>query len=164
MRVSSGLSRDPEPADRRCVDLPMPFISHRRVGLLGIFAVLAAIIAAVAVATNSDAASKSSTVTLSEFKVTPSPKSASHGKITFTVKNSGDMTHELAVVKTTTSASKLPVSGNRASEKGKVGEAEDIAAGKSKKLTLNLKKGHYVLICNIPGHYKAGMRADFTVK
>jgi uncharacterized cupredoxin-like copper-binding protein len=30
-------------------------------------------------------------------------------------------------------------------------------------LTLNLKKGRYVLICNIPGHYKSGMHADFTV-
>jgi len=142
----------------------MSSISHRRVGLLGILAALAAIIAAVAVATNSDAATKSTTVTLSEFKVSPSPKSVSHGKVTFTVKNKGDMEHELAVIKTTKSASKLPVSGNRASEKGSVGEVEDIASGKSKKLTLNLKKGHYVLICNIPGHYKAGMYADFTVR
>ena len=142
----------------------MSSISHRRVGLLGMLAVLAAIIAAVAVATNSDAASKSSTVTLSEFKVSPSPKSVSHGKVTFNVKNKGDMEHELVVIKTSKSASKLPVSGNRASDKGSVGEVEDIAGGKSKKLTLNLKAGHYVLICNIPGHYKGGMRSDFTVK
>jgi uncharacterized cupredoxin-like copper-binding protein len=142
----------------------MPFISHRRVGLLGIVAVLAAFVAAIVVATNSDAASKSSTVTLSEFKVSPSPKSVSHGKVTFTVKNKGHMEHELVVMKTTKSASKLPVSGSRASDKGSVGEVEDIGAGKSKKLTLNLKKGHYVLICNIPGHYKGGMRSDFTVK
>jgi uncharacterized cupredoxin-like copper-binding protein len=139
-------------------------ISHRRVGLLGLIAVLAAVIVAVALASTSNAASKSSKVTLSEFKISPSPKSVSAGKITFTVKNAGDMTHEMAVIKTTTAASKLPVSGKSASEKGKVGEAEDIGAGKSKKLTLNLKKGHYVLICNIPGHYKGGMRADFTVK
>jgi uncharacterized cupredoxin-like copper-binding protein len=60
-------------------------------------------------------------------------------------------------------ASKLPVSGKAASENSAVGEVEDVAAGTSKKLTLNLKKGHYVLICNIPGHYKSGMHADFTV-
>src|SRR5215217_3676337 len=121
-------------------------ISLRRVGLLGSFAVLAAIIAAVAVATSSDAASRSSTVTLSEFKVSPSPKSVSAGKVTFNVKNRGDMEHELMIIKTSKSASKLPVSNNRASEKGEVGEIEDVAAGKSKKGSFKLKKGHYVLI------------------
>jgi uncharacterized cupredoxin-like copper-binding protein len=138
--------------------------SHRRVGLLGLLAVLAAVIAAVAVATTSSAASKSAKVTVSDFKVAVSPKSAAHGKVTLTVKNAGDMEHELIVIKTSTAAGKLPVKGKSASEKGSVGEVEDIAGGKSKKLTLNLKKGHYVLICNLPGHYKAGMHADFTVK
>ena len=56
------------------------------------------------------------------------------------------------------------MSGGRASEKGAVGGVEDIAGGRSKKLSLNLSKGHYVLICNLPGHYAAGMRADLTVK
>src|SRR4051794_40859587 len=142
----------------------MSFTSHRRMGLLGLLAALAAVIAAVVLATNSNAASKSTTVTLSDFKVAPSPKSVSHGKVTFTVKNKGDMEHELVVIKTSKSASKLPVSGSRASDKGAVGEVEDLASGKSKKLTLNLKPGRYVLICNMPGHYKAGMRSDFTVK
>jgi uncharacterized cupredoxin-like copper-binding protein len=142
----------------------MPSISHRRVFLLGALAVLAAAIVAVALASTSSAASKSSTVTLSEFKVSPSPKTVSHGKVTFNVKNKGDMEHELVVIKTSKSASKLSMSGNRASEKGAVGEIEDVAGGKSKKGSFNLKAGHYVLICNIPGHYKAGMRSDFTVK
>jgi uncharacterized cupredoxin-like copper-binding protein len=139
-------------------------ISHRRVGLLGFLAVLAALVAAVTVASTSDAASKSTTVTLSEFKVSPSPKSVSAGKVTFTARNKGDMEHELVIIKTSTSASKLKVSNNRVSEKGAVGEIEDIAGGRSKKHTFNLKKGHYVLLCNIPGHYKGGMRADLTVK
>ena len=116
------------------------------------------------VATTSDAASKSTKVTLSDFKVSASPKSVSAGKVSFTAKNAGKMEHELVIIKTSTSASKLKVSSNRVSEKGAVGEIEDIAAGKSKTHTFNLKKGHYVLLCNIPGHYKGGMRADFTVK
>jgi uncharacterized cupredoxin-like copper-binding protein len=142
----------------------MPSISHRRVLVLGALAVLAAAIVAVMLASTSNAASKSTTVTLTEFKVAPSPKTVSGGKVTFTVKDKGDMEHELVVIKTSKSASKLPVSGKQASEKGAVGEVEDIAGGKSKKLTLNLKAGHYVLICNLPGHYKGGMRSDFTVK
>jgi uncharacterized cupredoxin-like copper-binding protein len=139
-------------------------ISHRRVGLLVLLALLAAVVAAVTVATTSDAASKSTKVTLSDFKVSASPKSVSAGKVSFTAKNAGDMEHELVIIKTSTSASKLKVSNNRVSEKGAVGEIEDIAGGKSKKHTFNLKKGHYVLLCNIPGHYKGGMHADFTVK
>jgi uncharacterized cupredoxin-like copper-binding protein len=135
------------------------------VGLLGLIALFAAILVAVAIASTSDAASKSSKVTLSEFKISASPKSVSAGKVTFTVKNKGDIAHEMVVIKTSTAASKLKVAGNnRVSEKGSVGESGDLAGGKSKKLTLNLKKGHYVLICNIPGHYKGGMHADFTVK
>jgi uncharacterized cupredoxin-like copper-binding protein len=164
MRDRGGISPAPEPADRGCVDPPMSSFAHRRVGLLGLFAVLAAAFAVLLIATNSDAASKSTTVTLSEFKVKPSPASVSAGKVSFTAKNSGDMEHELVIIKTNTKASKLKVSGNRVSEKGSVGEIEDIAGGKSKKHTFNLKKGHYVLLCNIPGHYSAGMRADFTVK
>ena len=110
------------------------------------------------------AAASKPKATLSEFKIAVSSKSAGHGKVTFTVKNAGRFKHEMVVIKTSTKASKLKVSGNEASEKGAVGEVEDVAAGKSKKLTLTLAKGHYALICNIPGHYKNGMRTDFTVR
>jgi uncharacterized cupredoxin-like copper-binding protein len=103
-------------------------------------------------------------VKLSEFKVTPAKKSVSHGKVTFVVKNAGDMTHELVVVKTSPKAAKLPVSGGRASETGSVGEIGNLPAGATKRLTLNLKKGHYALICNFAGHYKGGMYADLTVR
>jgi uncharacterized cupredoxin-like copper-binding protein len=30
-------------------------------------------------------------------------------------------------------------------------------------LVLNLRKGHYAVICNDPGHYMAGMHRDLTV-
>jgi uncharacterized cupredoxin-like copper-binding protein len=36
--------------------------------------------------------------------------------------------------------------------------------GAAKTLALNLAPGHYALVCNLPGHYKAGMYADLTVK
>jgi len=31
-------------------------------------------------------------------------------------------------------------------------------------LSVNLAAGHYVLMCNAPGHYKQGMYLDFTVQ
>ena len=103
-------------------------------------------------------------VTLSDFKVVPAKSSASAGQVTFVVRNAAGMAHQLVVIRTSRKAADLPVSGARASEKGKVGEVDDIGGGATKKLTLALKKGHYALICNLPGHYQGGMHADFTVR
>ncbi|MBE2319701.1 hypothetical protein DVA67_027275 [Solirubrobacter sp. CPCC 204708] len=103
-------------------------------------------------------------VTMDEFTLKSSPKSVSAGKVVFDARNDGADRHELVVLRTSTAASKLPQSGGRASEKGRVGDTGVFAGGKSKKLTVTLKKGHYVLVCNLPGHYAGGMRADFTVK
>jgi uncharacterized cupredoxin-like copper-binding protein len=108
-------------------------------------------------------ASSSVSVKLTDFKVTTSAKSAGHGKVKFIVANKASMEHELVVIKTSKKAAKLPLSDGKASEKGSVGEVE-LAGHKTKSLTLNLKKGHYALICNVGGHYMAGMRTDFTVK
>ena len=103
-------------------------------------------------------------VTMDEFSLKSSPKSISAGKVKFSVKNAGDDEHELVILKTKTSASKLKVRGGRASESGEVAELDDIEGGKTKSKTVSLKQGHYVLLCNLPGHYGLGMRADFTVK
>ena len=127
-------------------------------------AAAATLAAAVLVAAPATDAASTVSVKLSDFKVTPSKTSAAHGSVTFRVKNAAGMEHELVVIKTSRKAANLPTSSSgKASEKGSVGEVE-LGAGKSKSLTLNLKKGHYALICNVGGHYKAGMHADFTVK
>jgi uncharacterized cupredoxin-like copper-binding protein len=102
-------------------------------------------------------------VSLKEFSVNPSAAQAAAGKVTFKVHNSGTITHEFVVVKTNKSAADL-LKGSRADESGNVGETGDLKAGASKALTLNLKPGHYALICNLPGHYAAGQHVDFTVK
>jgi uncharacterized cupredoxin-like copper-binding protein len=101
-------------------------------------------------------------VSLSEMKVVPAPESTKGGKVTFDVKNAGALPHEMVVIKTDKKADALG-SGTKVPETGSVGETGDVAAGKSKTLSLTLKPGHYALICNIPGHYAAGMHADFIV-
>ncbi|WP_169542246.1 hypothetical protein [Solirubrobacter soli] len=85
------------------------------------------------------------------------------GKVTFTVTNDGAVTHEYIVLKTSQPAAQLPVSGGRASEAGHVSEIGDLPVGKTKTVTLDLKPGHYSIICNPPGHYLGGMHADLTV-
>lgn len=101
---------------------------------------------------------------LTEMKITDSVAKVAAGKVTFTVTNDGAMTHEYVVLKTSRPAASLPVSNGRASEAGHVGEIGDLPVGRTKTLTLNLKAGHYSIICNLPGHYLGGMHTDLTVQ
>ena len=69
----------------------------------------------------------------------------------------------MVVLRTPKAAGSL-LSGAEADESGNVGETGDLAPGQSKTVSVTLKKGHYVLLCNLPGHYKAGQHTDFTVQ
>jgi len=81
------------------------------------------------------------------------------------------MTHEFVVLKTDTPAASIPI-GTFEGEQGRinedtagtnVGETGDLKAGATKTVTINLQPGHYVFLCNLPGHYMQGMRIDVTV-
>jgi len=102
-------------------------------------------------------------VALREYSVAPSPAVGSAGKVTFNVRNAGAIPHEFVVLRTTKPAGSL-LKGAEADEAGNVGEIGDLQPGQTKTLSLSLKSGHYALICNLPGHYKAGQHADFTVR
>ena len=100
-------------------------------------------------------------VTLSTDHVKP-------GKVEFDVKNvSTTEDHELLLVQTDLAPSDFPLdaSGTRVDEDKFKGlkELGDIHPGKSRKTTLRLKAGKYVLFCNEEGHFKAGMFTPFTV-
>jgi uncharacterized cupredoxin-like copper-binding protein len=101
--------------------------------------------------------------TLREYTVAPSSTVGAAGRVTFAVRNAGTVPHEFVVLRTPKPASGL-LKGNEADETGNVGEIGDLQPGQTKTLTLPLKPGHYALICNLPGHYKAGQHADFTVR
>jgi uncharacterized cupredoxin-like copper-binding protein len=103
-------------------------------------------------------------VSLNEFNVVPAVQGARTGKVTFTVKNAGKAEHEFVVVKTVRPAGSLTSHGGEASEAGNVGEIGSVKPGQTKKLTLTLKKGHYSLLCNLPGHYANGQYVDFYVR
>jgi uncharacterized cupredoxin-like copper-binding protein len=100
---------------------------------------------------------------LTEMKITDSVTKVAAGKVTFTVSNDGSMIHEYVVLKTSQRAAKLPLTGGRASEAGHVGEIADLQPGRTRTLTLDLKPGHYSIVCNLPGHYTGGMYTDLTV-
>ncbi|HTN25323.1 MAG TPA: hypothetical protein VL120_15145 [Solirubrobacteraceae bacterium] len=102
-------------------------------------------------------------VTLREFTLAPDPSLGRAGRVTFKVANAGAIAHEFVVLRTTRPAASL-LKGKKADETGNVGEVGDVQPGATKTLVLTLKPGHYALICNLPGHYQAGQRADFTVR
>lgn len=106
-------------------------------------------------------------VTVQDFSVTIAQPSAPAGEITFSITNDGPTVHELVVLQTDDPAGDLPVSDGKAAEEGHgithMGEVEDIADGATETLALELDPGNYVLMCNLPGHYEAGMFAAFTV-
>ncbi len=109
------------------------------------------------------AASNRIGVALREYSVAPSPAVGTAGKVTFNVQNAGAIPHEFVVLRTAKPAGSL-LKGAEADEAGNVGEIGDLQPGQAKTLSLSLKPGHYALICNLPGHYKAGQHADFTVR
>ncbi len=114
-------------------------------------------------------------VTLSEWIVEPDASSADAGEIEFVGDNQGGETHELVVVRAA-SAESLPTDADGAvvedelPEGALIGEIEDIEAGSSKAVTLDLEPGGYVLFCNITeedasgaveSHFEEGMHSDF---
>jgi uncharacterized cupredoxin-like copper-binding protein len=92
--------------------------------------------------------------------------SVKQGKITFEVVNDS-MTEKQEMVVVSKPAGEMPYDAKtkRVIEKKvkSFGEVADLKSGAKGKLTVALKAGDYVLICNIPGHYMDGMRVDFTV-
>jgi uncharacterized cupredoxin-like copper-binding protein len=108
-------------------------------------------------------------VSANSMLLTPSPTSAPAGEVTFDVTNSGNVEHEFVVIKTDLSLDDLPYddSADEVIEDGEgmtpIDEIEEIQPGETKTLTVSLDAGNYVLICNLEGHFRMGMRSTFTV-
>ena len=95
----------------------------------------------------SGAASETVKITETEFKIDPAQVTVDEaGVIEFKVDNSGSITHA------------LEVEGADIEE-----ETEDIAAGESASLKVDLPEGTYELYCPIGDHEEQGMVAELTV-
>jgi uncharacterized cupredoxin-like copper-binding protein len=103
------------------------------------------------------------------------PQTVPAGTVSFLALNHGTVTHELVVLPLASGASagtRTVGADNRVGEGGSVGEAsneckagagEGIAPGDASWVTLTLKPGRYELVCNLPGHYAAGMYGELEV-
>ena len=82
-------------------------------------------------------------VTETEFKISLASTKLKPGKVTFDVKNTGKLPHDLAI---------------KGGPKSKL-----IQPGGSATLVATLKAGKYHLYCSVPGHEQAGMKLHVTV-
>ena len=107
-------------------------------------------------------------MTKASMSITAMPATVETGPVTFNVRNtSKELVHEMLVVPVGTDLTQLPYdkSNEDVSEDsaGSLGEVEERDPGATGTLTLDLKPGKYILFCNVPGHYTAGMWTVLTV-
>lgn len=104
-----------------------------------------------------------------DFRLTPSVRSVPEGTVTFHVVNDGPSTHEFVVDETFYAAEDLPLQKNglqvneQATTLRTADEMSVIRVGTARDLTMRMQKGHYVIFCNLEGHYQGGMRFGFDV-
>jgi uncharacterized cupredoxin-like copper-binding protein len=114
-------------------------------------------------------------VTLQEWQISTSTASVEAGEIYFKVNNVGpEDAHEFVIVRTDLAPGELPLEDGKVPEDeiDLVDEIEPFTPGSSASITVNLKPGNYVFICNIAdnedgeleSHYQLGMRTAFTVE
>ncbi len=108
-------------------------------------------------------------------RVLVSPGVVPAGTVSLRVFNQGVRSHELVVLPLSAGqvAGARPVGADgRVDETGSLGEAsrscgagagDGIAARATGWVTLTLGPGSYELVCNLPGHYAAGMHAELDV-
>jgi len=101
-----------------------------------------------------------------DYAIEMNQTTAKSGKVSFKITNSGLVVHEFVVVKTDLPIDKLPTAADGDIDEDKLeipGEQGDLEVGKSADLTLDLTAGRYLMICNLPNHYKLGMHTEFMV-
>ena len=85
-----------------------------------------------------------------EYKLSPSDPTVKSGKVTFNLKNDGQVTHSLEIEDVTP--------GHDQELEG------DVSPGQTGNLTVDLKPGKYEFYCPIDNHKELGMEGEITVK
>jgi uncharacterized cupredoxin-like copper-binding protein len=105
--------------------------------------------------------------TLDDSTISLAAGSAPAGGVSFAIANDGSTVHEFEVLRTELAADSLPVDSGvvQTSAQGIeiVDEVEEIAPGTTTTLSVDVDADAYVIICNLPGHYDAGMATSFAV-
>lgn len=131
-------------------------------------------------------------VTLQEWAIRATPRSAPSGEVTFEVTNTGEDEHEFMVLRTNLDPGELPTDADGSVDEEGEGievmeatnapahgggeEHETVEPSGGKDFVYSLEPGPYVLLCNLVEeetedgeskteiHYRLGMRTAFTVE
>ena len=99
------------------------------------------------VASSGNGAGGTVDISETEFKLDPSDPTVEAGSVTFDVSNDGQTTHN------------LEVEGNGVEE-----VTDDIDAGGTAQLAVDLEPGTYEIYCSIDSHREQGMEGELTVQ
>jgi uncharacterized cupredoxin-like copper-binding protein len=109
------------------------------------------------------------------MRVVASQHDVNAGTVSLRVANIGSLVHELVVLPLASGeqvGSRSVGNDGKVSEDGSLGEASNtcgagagdgIDPGTLGWVTLNLPRGDYELVCNLPGHYASGMYTELVV-
>lgn len=118
------------------------------------------------------------TIILKDFSIDPHTNRAKAGRLTLEAVNEGRNLHELVILKTDLNPAALPRKEAKPLQGmgtqylvdeddpriQTIDEIEEFPSDTSQKKTVTLDPGHYVLFCNIPGHYDKGMHASLHIE
>jgi len=106
------------------------------------------------------------TVDLKEYSITVSVPTIKAGTVKIGIRNLGTMVHDFDLIRTDLAPDKLPLDTAAAKAKTDVlvKQMTNIAPGRVTTLSADLQPGHYVIICNVAGHYQLGMRIELKVE
>jgi hypothetical protein len=108
-------------------------------------------------------------VLLEDFRVREDAAVVRPGTVSFRIRNQGPTSHEFILVRTDRAPDKLPLQsdGLTVDEEARgvelLDEADGLDIDDRETLVLDLAAGHYVMYCNLEGHYLGGMYAALTV-
>ena len=108
-------------------------------------------------------------VLLEDFRVREDAAVVPAGTVSFRIRNQGPTSHEFILVRTDRAPDKLPLQsdGLTVNEEAPgiklLDEAEGLDIDDRETMVLDLAEGHYVMYCNLEGHYLGGMYAALTV-
>lgn len=138
--------------------------------LVGVVLLASVILVVVELAIRSTGPAGDVTVKETNFKIVM-PTTLRAGRHTFALTNGGTVPHELLLFRTNLADNALPVGadGNVIEDSPALHKVVDsgngTAPGGSASVPSSeaLVPGHYVAVCNLPGHYRLGMRLNVTV-
>jgi uncharacterized cupredoxin-like copper-binding protein len=129
-------------------------------------AVLVLVLAGLAAGAGPRAADRPGTASLradvAEWSIVPSTGIVRTGVVRITVRNLGEKTHRIALVRTRRFADRLPSNGETVSVRP-IARSAVVAPGGRASFVVRLQPGSYVLYDDLPWHYWLGTSVAFTV-